>query len=106
MKAFHVFIVLLLLCQATYGQIKTFYIDDACNERSEKKASYRREVEKTDGGYLVRDYYLTGEIFMNAEWSVYNKYRRICTYYYKNGQKMMEGFFWMGVQTGPWKYWK
>jgi TonB family protein len=67
------------------------------------KASYRRTVEMKPGLYLVRDYYLTGNLYMLAECSSFypdliKEGQTTC--YHENGNKLSEGVFEEGKPVG------
>jgi len=67
------------------------------------KASYRRTVEIRPDHYLVRDYYMTGELYMLAECSSFypdlvKEGKATC--YYESGSKLSEGMFEEGKPVG------
>jgi TonB family protein len=67
------------------------------------KASYRRTVEIRPDHYVVRDYYLTGSLYMLAECSSFypdlvKEGKATC--FYESGSKLSEGVFEEGKPVG------
>jgi TonB family protein len=67
------------------------------------KATYRRTVEIKPDHYIIRDYYLTGSLYMLAECSSF--YPDLvkegkASWYYESGSKLSEGMFEEGKPVG------
>lgn len=106
----------LLLYTTLYAQ-DTYYYDvhwQRVNERDQW--TYRRVVEEeSDSIYVVNEYYNTGSMYstgryLNCPKAKYMKDFRATvfrtgtfTYYYRNGKKMKEGNYTLGIKDGVWE---
>jgi antitoxin component YwqK of YwqJK toxin-antitoxin module len=83
------------------------YLDENCMLTADSlKASFYRITEKDDQGWLVKDYYITGELEMVAR-CLQIKPTVVkdgpAVFYYKNGKKQMEGNYVIDSQRGMFK---
>lgn len=102
----------LFICINAIGQTnKTIYYDADWKEITDKnKAHFYRKIEdnpKKKGHLIVKDYYITGEIQMNAQYSSLNPdvHDGAATFYYKNGNMNSKRFFVAGIEKGDYKEW-
>lgn len=76
---------------------------------SPTSAVYKRVIEERERDYVVKDYYLSGQLFMYATCSEADskgkiKYNGKCNYYYEDGKKRIDGYFSNNYSLGIWKY--
>jgi TonB family protein len=98
---------ILLFSYLTFAQnAETFktYLDENCfTVQDSAQATYYRTIEKTDKGFVVRDYYMTGELEMMAMCSSIEPnllMHGTCINYYKNGKVREEGNYEAGSKHG------
>ena len=102
----------ILIGGLSYGQEnKIIYYDASWKViSSENGASFYREIEepkKKADHFIVKDFYITGELQMKAEYASMEpeiKYGQ-ATFYYKEGPKQSERFFVNGKESGDYKEW-
>lgn len=85
------------------------YIDQFCKKTSSSSAAYKRVIDKQKHSYVVKDYFLSGRLFMDATCSSANLQGKIvydgkCNYYYEDGKKRIDGYFLNNHPLGIWKY--
>jgi TonB family protein len=86
--------------------IKT-YFDSNWDEVSKEKATYYRVAAKGDKKlWIVKDYYLNGQLQMvgNFQSKKLKNREGHFTYYYENGLKDSEGDYLNGNRVGEWKW--
>jgi len=111
MKNVLILLVLLLGIEAYSQESKTIYYDSNWKVISDsKKASFYRKIGSSPnekGHYLVKDYYITGEIQMDAVMSSYDPeiMDGDVNYYFKNGKKQTERKYINGKENGYYKEW-
>lgn len=104
-----IIIVSFLLCLSflTGAQDISTYIDKRGEQCFKAKARYQRKVWMEGEKYHVKDYYMSGKLYMDAYCTsvIPLLFEGPCVYYYENGQKQMEGYFDANHATNNWKYW-
>jgi len=86
----------------------TIFFNKHWKKCEKKNAAYFRINAGAKNNYLVKDFYINGQIQMESEASAYEPLVQngTSTYYYENGQKQASGKYNSGEQTGAWTYWK
>lgn len=102
-------ITFLILVSVLFAKAQdiTTYIDKRGEQCFKSKARYQRKVWMEGEKYHVKDYYLSGKLYMDAYCTAVFPllFEGPCIYYYENGQKQMEGYFNANHATNDWKYW-
>ncbi|GIV32556.1 MAG: hypothetical protein KatS3mg031_0091 [Chitinophagales bacterium] len=90
------------------AQTDTFrYYDFNWMETTRDRAKFYRIVEKSDGRYHVKDYYISGAlqmegVYISLDPDIQNGY---FVWYFENGQKSAEGAYKYGTPEGIWTFW-
>ncbi len=93
----------------SFGKSDTIYIDKLCKKVQKEYASYKRVIEKEGESFRVKDFYLSGQLFMDAFCSRVKNgstltFNGPCNYYYPDGKKKIEGLFFNNFPQKIWKY--
>lgn len=104
---FLVYIFIVLVSKVSLGQggiNDTTWFDSDWKEISKKYANFYRVISKTEKGYLVKDFYLSGDPQMIVEASSINPIVKNgkCFYFYKSNKKGSEGNYINGKKSGVW----
>jgi len=88
-----------------FAQQERVYFDKYWNDCGKDEASYYREIETIDGGYLLKDYYKSGSLQMEGKST--NKEIAVpfgeVTWFHENGQKSKWGTYIDNEKTGKWE---
>ena len=90
-------------CQDTI----TKYIDNNDNETTAARAAYKRKIYRNGEIWIVKDYFLDGNLQMIGEYTSNNLKSKNGNfiYYHQNGQKDAEGKYVKNERSGDWFYW-
>lgn len=111
MKNAIVLLIILISTNIFSQEIKTIYYDSEWHVLpSKKNASYFRKIENNpnkEKHYIIKDYYITGEIQMEAEMTSYEPeiMDGDVSYFFKNGHKSTERKYINGKENGYYKEW-
>lgn len=104
------FVFFLAAMQALFAQDSiTMYFDKDWKEIQDKNVAqfYRKAIAESNGTYVVRDYYINGQIQMKGAFSS-KKFKEKTghfVYYAENGHKISEGECLKNKDEGQWTYW-
>lgn len=92
---------------SAFCQTDTIYYDANWEETVKDSAEYYRISEKKERLYHVRDYYLSGALQMEGNYTSFDPDIRegYFKWYYESGQKFAEGNFVHGQREGLWTFW-
>lgn len=102
-------ISMFLITKISFSQQDTLFFDLDWKVCSKAYANFYRIAEKQDGGgYMIKDAYMKTNIPQMVGFTTTieptNMYGK-CTYYYPNGKKESEGYYYNDVKTGMWVNW-
>ena len=105
-----IFCIVLIPHIEAQGVRDTMYFDRDWEQTTRPNASYYRIISFADTGdflFIVRDYYLSGQIQMSGTYrSIRPDYKTgVFTYYYKNGFKQAECEYDHNELDGPYREW-
>ena len=95
---------------SNYAQDTTYvYYDQDWGEISNKDnaAFYRKAFKDTNDVWMAYDYYSNGSIQMKSAYksNKYKKQQGETAYYFEDGQKSSEGFYYNNLRVGEWTTW-